>query len=111
MVPHTLPRFVRAKRLANGGMGFYWELTGYYRKVRGAPSTGSRWVMIMWLLVALMGTAVARLRLNALFDEWRAIRAGQPVCWSREIWNNRLAIPRIQANESLSRKGFETVAP
>jgi hypothetical protein len=33
MVPYTLPRFVRAKRLANGGVGFYWELTSYYRRL------------------------------------------------------------------------------
>ena len=110
MVPHTLPRFVRAKRLANGGMGFSWELTGYYRKlgcsIHGEP-LGNDYVVAC----GVDGNGGRAAALNALFDEWRAIRAGQPVVGLVKFGTNRLAIPRIQANESLSRKGFETVAP
>jgi hypothetical protein len=78
MVPHTLPRFVRAKRLANGGIGFYWELTGYYRKlecsIRGEP-LGNDYVVAC----GVDGNGGRAAALNALFDEWRAIRAGEPV--------------------------------
>jgi hypothetical protein len=78
MVPHTLPRFVRAKRLANGGIGFYWELTGYYRKlgcsIRGEP-LGNDYVVAC----GVDGNGGRAAALNALFDEWRAIGAGEPV--------------------------------
>src|ERR1700722_7750800 len=78
MVPHTLPRFVRAKRLANGGMGFYWELTGYYRKLGGSTQgepLGNYYVVAC----GVEGNGGRAAALNALFDEWRAIRAGEPV--------------------------------
>ena len=78
MIPHALPRFVRSKRLANGAFAFYWELTGYYRKlgcsIRGEP-LGSDYA----IACGADGTGGRAAALNALFDEWRAERAGEPI--------------------------------
>ena len=58
--------------------GFYWELTGYYRKlgcsIHGEP-LGNDYVVAC----GVDGNGGRAAALNALFDEWRAIRAGEPV--------------------------------
>jgi hypothetical protein len=78
MVPYTLPRFVRAKRLANGRVGFYWELTGYYRKI-GCSIAGEPLGNDYVIACGADGNGGRAAALNALFDEWRVIRAGEPV--------------------------------
>ena len=53
-----LPRNVIAKRLANGKLGFYFNVQSIYRKL-GCPTP---WVTIIRLHVAQTATAVGRLR-------------------------------------------------
>ena len=78
MVPYILPRFVRAKPLANGAIGFYWELTGYYRRV-GCSIPGEALGSDYVIACGADGNGGRAAELNALFDEWRAIRAGEPI--------------------------------
>ncbi len=73
-----LPRFVRTKILANGTIGFYWDLTGYYRRLGcSIPSEplGTDYVAAC----GDNGSGGRAATLNALFDEWRRARSGEPV--------------------------------
>src|SRR4051794_16813500 len=66
-----LPRFVRAKALASGATGFYWELTQYYRKLGcniAAEPLGTDYVVAC----GEAGDGGRAAALNALFDEWRS---------------------------------------
>jgi hypothetical protein len=77
-VTRPLPRFVRAKPLAGGGTAFYWELTGHYRKLGckiPAEPLGSDYVTAC----GEHGKGGRAAALNALFDEWRARRDGEPI--------------------------------
>jgi hypothetical protein len=78
MVPYALPRFVRAKQLASGGIGFYWELTGHYRRL-GCSIPGQPLGDNYAVACGADGNGGRAATLNALFDEWRAVRAGEPV--------------------------------
>ena len=72
-----LPRFVRIKMLANGAIGFYWELTGYYRKLGcSIPSEplGTNFV----IACGEDGNGGRAAVLDALFEEWRSEQAGEP---------------------------------
>ena len=73
-----LPRFVRIKTLANGAVAFYWDLTGYYRglgcSIPGEP-LGTDYVTAC----GEDGNGGRAAALNALFDEWRRGRSGEPV--------------------------------
>ena len=73
-----LPRFVRTKTLASGTVGFYWDLTGHYRKLGcSIPSEplGTDYVTAC----GEDGSGGRAAALNALFDEWRRSRSGEPV--------------------------------
>lgn len=71
-----LPRFVRAKALANGAVAYYWELTGHYRKlgclIPGEP-LGTDYVCAC----GEDGNGGRAAALNALFEEWRSSKAGE----------------------------------
>ena len=70
-----LPRFVRAKVLANGSTAFYWDLTGHYRRLGCSipcEPLGTDYV----LACGTDGNGGRAAALNALFDEWRHINAG-----------------------------------
>ena len=77
-VSRPLPRFVRAKVLANGTTAFYWDLTGYYRRLGcSIPSEplGTDYVVAC----GEHGSGGRAAALNALFDEWKQARSGEPV--------------------------------
>ena len=72
-----LPRFVRIKMLANGAIGFYWELTGYYRKL--GCSIPSEPLGINYVIACGEdGNGGRAAALDALFEEWRSEQAGEP---------------------------------
>jgi hypothetical protein len=77
-VTRLLPRFVRIKTLANGAVAFYWDLTGYYRglgcSISGEP-LGTDYVTAC----GEDGNGGRAAALNALFDEWKRGRSGEPV--------------------------------
>src|SRR5689334_9601015 len=78
MIPHKLPRFVVAKRLAGGGLGFYFYITRHYRKqgcrIPNEP-LGNNYI----IACGEDGNGGRAAALNALFDEWCAKRAGEPI--------------------------------
>jgi hypothetical protein len=77
-VSRPLPRFVRAKVLANGTTAFYWDVTGYYRRLGcSIPSEplGTDYVVAC----GEHGSGGRAAALNALFDEWKQARSGEPV--------------------------------
>src|SRR5438105_2959925 len=73
-----LPRFVRVKKLASGVVGFYWELTGYYRKL-GCSIPGEPLGSDYTAACGQDGNGGQAAVLNRLFDEWRAGRKGEPI--------------------------------
>src|SRR5262249_19791260 len=76
----------RAKRLANGRVGFYWELTGYYRKI-GCLMSGEPLGNDYVIACGADGNGGRAGALNAQVDEWRAIRAGGPVAGRVKFWS------------------------
>jgi hypothetical protein len=73
-----LPRFVRIKRLTNGAIAYYWELTGYYRKLGCTISNeplGTDYI----IACGEGGNGGRAAALNALFEEWRSSKAGEPI--------------------------------
>lgn len=77
-VVQVLPRLVRIKTLASGAIAFYWDLTGYYRalgcSIPGEP-LGTNYVTAC----GDDGNGGRAAALNALFDEWKRSRSGEPV--------------------------------
>jgi hypothetical protein len=78
MLPRPLPRFVVAKRLVGGDVGFYFYITRYYRKqgctIPNEP-IGNDYIAAC----GEDGNGGRAAALNALFDEWRAGRNGETV--------------------------------
>jgi hypothetical protein len=78
MFTKPLPRFVIPKPLAGGRIGFYFNVPTYYRKqgctILNEP-LGSDYVVAC----GDNGDGGRAAALNGLFDEWRAIRAGEPI--------------------------------
>jgi hypothetical protein len=77
-VVRPLPRFVRIKTLASGAVGFYWDLTGYYRGL-GCSIPGEPLATDYVTACGEDGNGGRAGALNALFDEWRRGRSGEPV--------------------------------
>jgi hypothetical protein len=77
-VSRPLPRFVRTKALASGLVGFYWDLTGYYRRL-GCSIPGERLGTDYVVACGEAGNGGRAAALNALFDEWKRARSGEPV--------------------------------
>jgi len=78
MLTKPLPRFVIPKPLAGGRIGFYFNVPTYYRKQGCTISNeplGSDYVVAC----GDDGDGGRAAALNGLFDEWRAIRAGEPI--------------------------------
>jgi hypothetical protein len=74
----SLPRFVRTKTLASGSVAFYWDLTGYYRRL-GCSIPGEPLGTDYVVACGKDGNGGRAAALNALFDEWRSSRAGDPI--------------------------------
>jgi hypothetical protein len=73
-----LPRFVVAKTLADGSVGFYFYVPGKYRRlgcIVASQPLGSDYAVAC----GEKGTGGRAGALNALFDEWQNIRRGLPV--------------------------------
>jgi hypothetical protein len=95
--------------LANGAIGFYWELTGYYRKLGcSIPSEplGTNYV----IACGEDGNGGRAAVLDALFEEWRSEQAGEPteglLRFGTVDW-----LFREYTNKSLSRKSLTAFAP
>lgn len=73
-----LPRFVRTKTLASGAVAFYWDLTAYYRRL-GCSIPGEPLGIDYFAACGSDGSGGRAAILNALFDEWRRARAGEPI--------------------------------
>jgi hypothetical protein len=73
-----LPRFVRIKRLTNGAIAYYWELTGYYRKL-GCTIPNEPLGTDYIIACGEGGNRGRAAALNALFEEWRSSKAGEPI--------------------------------
>jgi hypothetical protein len=77
-VTRPLPRFVRTKTLACGLVAFYWALTGHYRGL-GCSISSEPLGTDYAIACGQDGNGGRAAVLNALFDEWRSCRAGDPV--------------------------------
>jgi hypothetical protein len=78
MLTYRLPRFENAKKLAGGRVGFYWTITGHYRK-QGCAIPNESLGTDYSSACGSDGTGGRAAILNALFDEWRAARDGEPI--------------------------------
>jgi hypothetical protein len=74
----SLPRYVIAKLLASGGTGFYFNLPKVYRDL-GCTIPNEPLGADYGVACGPDGNGGRAAALNALFDEWRAGRAGEPV--------------------------------
>ena len=77
-VTRPLPRFVRVKKLASGAVAFYWDLTGYYRRL-GCSIPSEPLGADYAAACGQDGNSGRAAILNALFDEWRRERSGEPI--------------------------------
>jgi hypothetical protein len=76
MFSKPLPRFVIAKRLANGATGFYFHLPAVYRKL-GCPVLNEPLGTDYNIACGENGDGGRAASRNALFDEWNGIRKGE----------------------------------
>ena len=74
----ALPRFVIAKLLAGGRLGFYFYITRYYR-LQGCNVTNEPLGNDYVVACGIDGNGGRAAALNAEFDEWRRTRAGEPI--------------------------------
>ena len=77
-----LPRNVIAKRLANGKLGFYFNIQSIYRKL-GCPVPNEALGGDYQIACGSDGNSGRAAALNARLDEWHAIRRGLPVTGER----------------------------
>jgi hypothetical protein len=111
-----LPRFVIAKPLAGGRVGFYFTVPTYYRK-RGCPVPNEPLGGDYAAACGVDGDGGRAATLNGLFDEWKAKRDGAPlpgiekfgtVAWLfREYFNSKDCRERVSQR---SRPDYERVA-
>ena len=78
MIQRCLPRFVQAKTLSDGRIGYYWVVTGHYRKL-GCSIPNEKLGCDYEEACGKEGNEGRAAGLNALFDEWRKARAGEPI--------------------------------
>ena len=78
ILSRPLPRFVRTKALANGTTAFYWDLTGYYRRL-GCSVPCEPLGTDYAVACGEDGSGGRAAALNGLFDEWKRARSGQAV--------------------------------
>ena len=77
-----LPRNVIAKRLANGKLGFYFNIQSIYRKL-GCPVPNEALGSDYQVACGSDGNGGRAAALNARLDEWHAARRGLPVTGER----------------------------
>jgi hypothetical protein len=78
MTEHSLPRFVQVKTLSGGQRAFYWVVTGHYRKL-GCTIPNETLGCDYEEACGKDGSGGRAAALNALFDEWRESRDGEPI--------------------------------
>jgi hypothetical protein len=78
MLTKLLPRFVIAKPLAGGRIGFYFTVPTYYRK-QGCTIPNETLGSDYEVACGDNGDGGRAAALNGLFDEWRARLAGEPI--------------------------------
>ena len=78
MFTRPLPRFVMAKPLVGGRTGFYFTVPTYYRK-QGCTISNESLGSDYALACGDDGDGGRAAALNGLFNEWRAMRAGEPI--------------------------------
>ena len=78
MLAKPLPRFVIAKPLARGRIGFYFTVPTYYRK-QGCTISNETLGSDYEVACGDGGNGGRAAALNGLFDEWRARLAGEPI--------------------------------
>jgi hypothetical protein len=78
MLPYRLPRFVVAKKVSGGAIAFYWRPGRYYIE-RGCTIPSEPLGSDYAAACGVDGNGGRARILNALFDEWRAARDGEPV--------------------------------
>jgi hypothetical protein len=78
MIEHSLPRFVQVKTLSGGQRAFYWIVTGHYRKL-GCTIPNETLGCDYEEACGKDGNGGRAAALNALFDEWRESRDGEPI--------------------------------
>ena len=78
-----LPRYVITKRLANGDVGFYFNIPSYFRKL-ACPVPNEPLGKDYEVACGKGGYGGRAAALNARFDEWNQIRRGQPISGERE---------------------------
>ena len=77
-IAHPLPRFVYSKLLASGKTSFYWHVTKHYR-LQGCLIPDEPLGTNYLVACGEDGDGGRAAQLNALFNEWRASRAGEPI--------------------------------
>lgn len=77
-----LPRNVIVKRLANGKLGFYFNVQNIYRKL-GCPVLNEALGSDYQIACGSDGSGGRAAALNARLDEWQTIRRGLPVTGER----------------------------
>jgi hypothetical protein len=73
-----LPRYVRPRKLAGGGVGFYWIVPTYFRRL-GCTIPNEPLGQDYAEACGENGNGGRAAALNALFDEWTAKRDGAPI--------------------------------
>jgi hypothetical protein len=73
-----LPRFVRTKLLACGATGFFWEMPTYHRR-KGCPIPSEPLGTDYATACGESGSGGRAATLNALFNEWKAKKNGEPI--------------------------------
>ena len=73
-----LPRFVIAKTLRSGATGFYFNIPTFYRRL-GCKISNEPLGDDYSIACGTDGNGGRAAALNALFDEWRRARSGEPV--------------------------------
>jgi integrase len=112
----ALPRFVIAKPLASGRTGFYFNIPNHWRR-HGCTIANEPLGDDYARACGVDGNGGRAAVLNALFDEWKAQRAGEPVpgiarfgsvAWLfREYFSSRDSRERVSQR---SRPDYERVA-
>jgi hypothetical protein len=78
MIEYPLPRFVLAKRLANGKTAFYWSVNKRIR-MEGCPIASEPLGTDYVTACGVEGDGGRAAALNARFDEWRQASEGEPI--------------------------------
>ena len=111
MFSKPLPRFVIPKTLASGATAFYFNVPTLYRRL-GCTISNEPLGTDYTVACGENGEGGRAAGLNALFDEWNTKRKGGQVSAgrARRLRDGGLAVPRIPAEQGISRKGRAAVS-